>query len=284
MSGIYWLASYPKSGNTWFRSFLYNLQQDGDAPADINELFTGSIASARGWLDEVLGFDTAELHPDEVERLRPTVYRWALHNTEIGYHKIHDAYTLTTDNLPLVSHEATLGALYILRNPLDVASSAASHWGMTIDQAIASMGNNNMALARSKKSLPDQVRQKLLAWSEHVLSWVNASELNCHVIRYEDMLHKPIETFTQACHFLQLPTEAERIEKAIRFSEFKVLSEQEAIKGFQERSPKAERFFRQGKTGGWRDNLTDKQIKKIIDDHHQVMLRFGYLDEDGNPL
>lgn len=67
MGGIYWLASYPKSGNAWFRAFLRNLQEDGDAPVDINELQTGSIASARGWLDEVLGFDTAELTPDEVE-------------------------------------------------------------------------------------------------------------------------------------------------------------------------------------------------------------------------
>ena len=55
MGGIYWLASYPKSGNTWFRAFLCNLQEDGEEPADINDLATGGIASARGWLDEVLG-------------------------------------------------------------------------------------------------------------------------------------------------------------------------------------------------------------------------------------
>ena len=108
MSGIYWLASYPKSGNTWFRAFLRNLQEDGDAPVDINELQTGNIASARGWLDEVLGFDTAELSPDEVERLRPAVYRWsAAHDDGIGYHKIHDAYIQTIDGEPLVSHEAS---------------------------------------------------------------------------------------------------------------------------------------------------------------------------------
>jgi len=174
MSGIYWLASYPKSGNTWFRSFLFNLQQDGDAPADINELSTGSIASARGWLDEVLGFDTAELHPDEVDRLRPAVYRWALRNAEVGYHKIHDAYTLTQDGEPLVSREATRGALYIVRNPLDVAPSAANHWHLSLDETIARMGQHDMALARTHKGLPDQVRQKLQSWSQHVLSWVDA--------------------------------------------------------------------------------------------------------------
>ncbi len=85
MGGIYWLASYPKSGNTWFRVFLRNLLEDGDKPADINEIHTGSIASGRGWLDEVLGFDTAELEPDEVDRLRPEVYRWSIRNEEVGY-------------------------------------------------------------------------------------------------------------------------------------------------------------------------------------------------------
>src|SRR5207244_8908627 len=100
MGGIYWLASYPKSGNTWFRTFLYNLQEDGDDPADINDIRTGAIASGRGWIDEVLGFDSADLTQDEIERLRPAVYRWSGSDDEIGYHKIHDAYTLLPDGEP----------------------------------------------------------------------------------------------------------------------------------------------------------------------------------------
>lgn len=279
MSGIYWLASYPKSGNTWFRAFLHNLQNDGDAPADINELATGAIASGRGWLDEVLGFDTAELNPDEVDRLRPAVYRWSLREAEVGYHKIHDAYTYTHDHEPLVSREATLGALYIIRNPLDVALSAANHWHLSLDETIERMGRHDMALARGRTGLPAQVRQQLLTWSEHVLSWVQAPGLNHLVIRYEDMLADPIATFTQACHFLQLPTAPERIEKAIRFSDFKVLSAQEAEKGFRERPSHTQRFFQQGQGGGWRSRLTTQQVSRIIADHEFVMRRFGYLDE-----
>ena len=284
MGGIYWLASYPKSGNTWFRSFLYNLQQNGDVPADINELSTGSIASGRGWLDEVLGFDTAELHPDEVDRLRPAVYRWSLQDKETGYHKIHDAYTTTPDGEPLVSREGTLGALYIIRNPLDVAPSLASHNHSTLDVAIQAMGDPRHAISRSTKALPDQVRQKQLTWSEHVLSWADAPGLKRWVIRYEDMLAEPTRTFTQAAEFLQLPTEPERIDKAIRFSDFKVLSQQETDKGFKERPVKAERFFRQGQSGGWRDQLSPDQVQRIVADHADVMQRFGYLDDMGQPI
>ncbi len=284
MGGIYWLASYPKSGNTWFRTFLRNLMADSDTPADINDLSTGSIASGRGWLDEVLGFDTAELDPDEVDRLRPAVYRWALKDEEIGYHKIHDAYTLTTSGEPLVSREGTLGALYILRNPLDVAPSYANHNRSSIDDAIMRMGQHQHALCKSRKSLPNQTRQKLLTWSEHVLSWVDAPNLNCLVMRYEDMKANPIKSFTEAAAFLQLPTEPARIEKAIRFSDFKELARQEAEKGFREKPPKVESFFRQGTTGDWRNKLTPEQVAQIIADHGEVMRRFGYVDSDGQPL
>ena len=283
MGGIYWLASYPKSGNTWFRTFMSNLLEDGDEPVDINELHTGSIASARGWLDEVLGFDTAELDPDEVDRLRPEVYRWSLRDDEIGYHKIHDAYTCTIAGEPLVSRKATLGALYIVRNPLDVAPSYANHNHSSIDDAIKRMGEHDHALCRSRKSLPNQTRQKLLSWSEHVLSWIDEPELNCHVIRYEDMLTNPVNTFTQAARFLQLPTDPARIEKAIRFSDFKLLAAQEREKGFREKPPKTGHFFRQGKSGDWRDKLTGQQIEQVIADHADVMRRLGYLDASGNP-
>lgn len=284
MGGIYWLASYPKSGNTWFRTFLQNLLIDGDQPVEINDLATGNIASGRGWLDEVLGFDTSELDPDEVDRLRPAVYRWALHDEEIGYHKIHDAYTSTLDDEPLVSREGTLGALYIIRNPLDVAPSYANHNNSTIDDAIKRMGETGHALCKTRKGLPNQTRQKLLSWSGHVLSWVDAPGLNCHVIRYEDMLENPLETFSGAVRFLKLPDDPARIEKAIRFSDFKLLRSQEEKGVFKEKPPKTEFFFRQGKSGDWKDKLTPEQIQRIITDHAEVMRRFGYLDEAGNPV
>lgn len=278
MPGIYWLASYPKSGNTWFRAFLRNLQEDGDQPVDINDLQTGSIASARGWLDEVLGFDTAELTQEEVERLRPEVYRWsAAHDPEIGYHKIHDACLETDTGEWLISREATLGALYIIRNPLDVAASAANHWHCSIDDAIARMGDPGMSLCKSRRALPPQVRQRLGSWSAHVLSWVDAPGLRVEVIRYEDMLHATKGTFARAARFLEIPDDPVRMEKALRHSSFRELARQEAAKGFRERPQHTERFFRQGQSGEWRHRLNLDQVERIVEAHGPVMRRFGYL-------
>ena len=38
MGKILWLASYPRSGNTWLRAFLHNLFRNSAEPYDINRL------------------------------------------------------------------------------------------------------------------------------------------------------------------------------------------------------------------------------------------------------
>lgn len=293
MGGIYWLASYPKSGNTWLRIFLANLQSDSEAPVSINALreefcgdgrAQGSIASDRRWLDDLLGCDTADLYGDEVHRLRPAVYRWATRADAVEICKIHDAYTLTPDGEPLVSREATLGAVYLVRNPLDVAPSFAHHLGRDIDHAIARMGDPDDTLAPSGNKLLSQVAQRLLGWSGHVRSWVEAPDLRLIVLRYEDMLGQPTETFTAAARFLGLPADPSRITRAIHFSRFDEVVRQETEYGFDERTRHDARFFRQGRSGAWRDQLTSAQVERIIADHAPMMRRFGYLDVDGEPL
>lgn len=66
MNRLVWLASYPKSGNTWFRAFLANLLADSNVPVDINNLGIGPIASSRGALDSTLGYDSSNLTHEEI--------------------------------------------------------------------------------------------------------------------------------------------------------------------------------------------------------------------------
>jgi hypothetical protein len=283
MSGIYWLASYPKSGNTWFRIVLHNFQHNGAAPSDINAIDVGMIASARTWLDDVLGFDTADLLPEEVDWMRARVYRWSLQEEAIGYHKIHDCCLTLPNGELLIDREATRGVLYIVRNPLDIAPSLAHYDNISIDKAIRGMGNSTRAASRSVEKMSVQVSYHLSTWSEHALSWVDAPGLRCLVIRYEDLLAEPLATFTRALQFLELPATQERVERAIRFSDFAELSRQEREKGFREQPLNGSRFFRQGLSGGWRTQLTPAQVRQVVADHGAVMRRFGYLDERGEP-
>lgn len=254
MSGrLFWLASYPKSGNTWFRAFLQNLRNNADSPVSINDLATGTIASGREWIDSVAGFDTADLYPAEIARLRPAVYRWTSQTTKShGYYKIHDA----CERVPgpgaewLICAEATAGALYLIRNPLDVAISYANHNNCTIDEAIAKMANPAHCLARDRsRKLKNQTEQRLLTWSAHVESWVDCPDIDVAVIRYEDMQTAPMETFTRAARFLGLDAGEDAIDKAIRFSDFRILHAQETETPFKERPPASDAFSARARPG-----------------------------------
>jgi hypothetical protein len=287
-NSIYWLASYPKSGNTWFRAFLKNLLISNEEPISINELSieqSDGIGSSRPWADEVLGFDTENLYQWEIDELRPHVYNWtARQATEYSYHKIHDACWQLNSGEWLISKTATAGALYFVRNPLDVAISYANHFQSSIDKAIQCMGESEHCIARNKhRKLSNQLEQRLLTWSDHVASWVDNPDIDTCVIRYEDMKHRPQTTFTQAAAYLQLPTDPDRIAKAIRFSDFSILQAQEKQDKFKERPPNTASFFRKGIAGDWQQTLTNTQIDQIVRDHSVIMQRFGYLDAAGNP-
>lgn len=280
--GIFWLASYPKSGNTWFRAFLTNIQRNAEEAADINAMNKTPIASARGIFDEYCGIYSAELTQAEIDAIRPRIYEAmtenAFHNI---YLKIHDAYHLTMNKEPMMSLKATKGAIYLVRNPLDVAVSFAHHSSCTIPQMIKGMEESHYALARNWKQLPNQLRQNLFTWKEHVNTWTTRPEFPVCMLRYEDMKNDSIKTFHRAARFLEIDCTKSEVKKALDKCKFERLQEQEQEKGFREKAPKSKAFFRKGKVGSWREELTAKQAKRIIEFNRDMMIKLGYIDEQG---
>jgi len=281
MGNIIWLASYPKSGNTWMRILLTNYLRDGDEPADINALDTGPIASARHAFDENVGVEASDLTEEEIERYRPYVYeQMSAASDQTLYLKVHDAFTYTDAGYPLISKRATRGVLYLVRNPMDVAASFAHHSHCSVEKMVRAMGNERYSFVAKSDRLHNQLRQRLLTWSGHVSSWVDEQGIDVHVVRYEDMQANPEATFAQVIRFLGLDNDLARIRKAIDFSRFDRMQAQEQEKGFGEKMPKAESFFRKGQVGAWREQLTGDLIDQLVTDQGTVMKRFGYLSKE----
>lgn len=281
VAGIFWLASYPKSGNTWLRSYIFALQNASasqESRIDINELDTGNIASCRAWLELGLGFDSGLHTADEIELYRADAYRF-LHRklTEPSYHKIHDANHLTASGSLLCPADACLGALYVVRNPFDVAISLANHMGISVDDSIRIMGQPDYALLASDKKITGQVRQRMGTWSQHVSSWLDC-DLPQLCVRYEDMQQDPLMHFTAISQFLHLPTDPVSVTRALDLCHFDKLKMQEEQEGFKERPHKSKVFFRKGKVGDWRETLSQTQIEQLVLNHAEVMQRLGYLD------
>jgi aryl sulfotransferase len=275
MSAISWLASYPKSGNTWLRIFLASLVS-GRA-ADINALqFLGRIASARVGFDQALGIASVDLSFEQQANLRPRAYEiWAADAGRPLYCKTHDAYHSTPSGAPLFPAAATRGAIYVVRDPRAVAVSFASMRAEPIDRAIARMDDPNEMLSGSFDRLHRKLRQRLLRWSDHVESWL-AAPFPVHLLRYEDMHANPHAAFAAAAAFLGLPHGPAQIHAAIEASSFFRLQELEREAGFVEKPHRMATFFREGRTDGWRRELTPEQAAHIVAAHGRVMRRLGY--------
>lgn len=286
MSGIIWLASYPKSGNTWLRAVFANLLRAADSPASINNLGLGPGPASRQRFDELVGYEASDLTPDEVDAIRPDVYRYLTANSdEPLLCKVHDARTLLPSGQSRFPADVTERVIYVIRNPLDVCVSYAHHAGQSDYDVIATeMADPNYSIAGWREWVHVQLRQIVLSWSAHALSWTEARDVAVQVVRYEDMHATPVETFAGAAAFAGLPSDPEAVARAVAFSSLEEMQRQERAHGFTERVARAQPFFRKGQVGSWRDALTGAQAARIIADHRDVMRRFGYLTDTGEPV
>jgi hypothetical protein len=272
MGGLVWIASYPKSGNTWTRHFLHSLIRSNEKH-DINKmnaLTTGD--SGHLWYKPFIEKPLEEWTQEDVAAARPRAIRKIADSADgLVFVKTHNAMVKHLGT-PTIEPSVTAGAIYIVRNPLDVAISFAAFLGADIDKAITSMNEEGACVPQGDK----QVYQYYGSWAEHVESWTRRAVRQLHVMRYEDMLDKPLETFGRLAAFLRLEPTRRQLEAAIEASSFDKLKEQEEEFGFKEKPETAEKFFREGKSGQWRETLTASQIERIVAANRPQMERFGY--------
>ncbi|MGF1553107.1 MAG: sulfotransferase domain-containing protein [Paracoccaceae bacterium] len=271
---LVWLASYPKSGNTWTRVFLANYLFNRREPMPINEVHrVGMGDSIPQTYARVAG--GGPFDPGDHKRaltLRPRVLRAIVaNNADVNFVKTHNART-TAFGTELVPTALTRSAVYILRHPLDVACSYARHYAMTPEKALEAMGREDNIVVGNEASVP----QYLGSWAGHLRSWTRHRDFPVLVLRYEDLLADPEEGFARVLELIGMPIDRERLSRAVRFSDFEELSSQEAKNGFIEKSPAAERFFHQGGSGRWREVLSPDAAAAFAAANAKTMEARGY--------
>jgi len=273
-SRISWLASYPKSGNTWIRMFLnafitkfplninsayQHVQRDNDmcmlqmmCPTCVEKLSVGEFFIYR-----------PALLLNKL-KISPTIdVCFKTHNAKVVLNGFETIPTALSKN-----------AIYIIRDPRDVCISLSHHLGMTIDQTIEFMNN-------PQQGLVDELHMTslVLSWSKHVETWTLINNnVPTLVVRFEDILDDPLKVFDQILIYFELTRNdnlEERLHFALEQSSFENLRFQEDKVGFIEKG-KNKHFFRSGKAGQWKEHLTSMQSDKIKDDHKSVMEKFDY--------
>jgi len=276
MGNIVWLASYPKSGNTWLRAFLANLVANRADPLAPNELKNYADDEALPERFTALaGRLSQELNFEEIAALRPCVH--ALIAQSAPGTRLVKSHNMTgsIDGHPLYNWQVTAGAIYVVRNPLDVAVSMTHHFGLSIDEAIERLGNENIATANDELF----VTQMLGSWSSHVKGWADVAERapgKVLVLRYEDLLEKPAKHFAKAARLLGVQDRM-RIERAVKHTSFRTLSSLEQKHGFVEAVDEKTRFFFKGRANQWREVLSCEQVQRVVDIHREQMQRFKYV-------
>ena len=275
MAGILWIASYPKSGNTWVRIFLANLILNEPEPVPFARI--GSVCPGEAheiWFRPFTDRPVSELSRAEIAKLRCHVQMCAARTMKhIIPLKTHNHLGEDCGH-PLISMEATRAVIYILRDPRDVALSVADQFGVSVAETIEIMNKEG---ATGRATPGHSVHEVLSSWSIHVKSWTQMRQGKLHVVRYEDLLADPYGELGKIARKLGITTEEARIRRAVGHASFKTLQEMERDKGFAERSEFSETFFRSGRSGVWKDELTPELAKRIERDHREQMKRFGYL-------
>lgn len=272
MSSALWLASYPKSGNTWVRAqldALSNRSQPDFMAMDANE--------SHDRMDSCLSLSLGGLAPDEAAAANRL--SWAIAQPGTGHfvrRKTHSAWLPSVDAWPVPWQPNGARAIYIIRDPRAIVTSWAHHLGCSQAEAVDIMADPNRSIRPVHLADGPGI---LASWSLHVTSWLRDCDLPILLVTYEDMIADPAGQLTRMAEFAQIDASDDDIAAAVEASSFAVLAAREIFEGFPEAAAPDRAFFRRGQAEGWREELDPDLAARIVADHGDVMREFGYLAE-----
>ena len=272
---IIWLASYPKSGNTWLRFYIISLLMGKQTDLNLNHLraimnyphsthFNGLVSNL---------FDLGEISKNWI-----TSQKKINSDNKLRFFKTHNMLG-KYNGYPFTDAQNTLGTIYIVRDPRNVITSVKNHYSLSNydeaqkfvfkDDQILTLSDRQKALYLKSKKFP--LTQFVGSWKTHYLSWKNMKK-NYILIRYEDLYENSKNEFTKVADFigelLKVKFTQAQIENAINLSSFERLENMEKENGFTESTINNDgnrnKFFFLGPKNDWR-KILDKSISSDIE-------------------
>tara|TARA_B100000700_G_scaffold330072_1_gene454480 strand:- start:1451 stop:2305 length:855 start_codon:yes stop_codon:yes gene_type:complete len=283
---IIWIASYPKSGNTWIRSLigsyfftktgvfnfdvLKNIKQFSPVISDsiINEKLHYQSKVSQSWIPSQININK---------------------DNKIHFLKTHNAMCSINGN-NFTDKFNTSAAIYIVRDPRNVLSSISHHYEINHKQSLEFITNKRKIIYPIKSGSINKSNEKdfnfLSDWSTHYNSWKNMGFCPIKIIKYEDIILDNKETFISILNFLskfiKIKFDDKKIDNSLSSTTFDKLSSLEKKVGFEEsiyskKINKKIRFFNLGKENKWKKILDKNIVKNVEKAFNKEMSELGYL-------
>ena len=278
---IVWLASYPKSGNTWIRIFLSTLLYSPAKPkVDINKTYIKQFPIRSDFNN--LTNNLMDL--DEFAKNCIPAQKKINQDNKIKFLKTHNAYWQNYEkNFFFTDEQNSLGAIHIVRDPRNVITSVMDYFNKdNYNETLEFLTDNYKVVGGT--NFESGVPTILLSWANHYNSWKNFRK-NYLLIKYENLINKPQEEFLKITNYLSkignFKFNKKEVLEIVENCKFENFSNQEKNEGFIDNSATNKNFkkkyFRMGPKNNWEDLVNSEIISKIETHFKKEMIELNYL-------
>ena len=282
---IIWLASYPKSGNTYVRAFLSAYYFSDNGQFDFSQITNiDQFPHEKFFNQKVNNFD-------EASKLWVPIQKKINQDKKIRFFKTHSFLGNYKGN-EFTSPETTLGAIYIIRDPRNVFTSIKNHYSLDNEKALKMITDKTRSLMSNNGSHASLTY--ISSWAENYLSWLRNNKFRRLFVKYEDLIENRYETFRDLIVFTNtLMNNVEgvnklKLQKAIETTNFNVLKKKEMSETFDGsdssfknwrkfHSENKNLFFNLGPENDWKKNLEKEFAEKIETNFEKEMKKLKYL-------
>tara|TARA_B100001029_G_C14984673_1_gene408229 strand:+ start:26 stop:898 length:873 start_codon:yes stop_codon:yes gene_type:complete len=289
---IIWLASYPKSGNTWVRAILSQILLTG--PSKENEVLENlKNISSYPKRKHFLNLSDKFIEEEDFEDKEKVIKNWIKSQDKINSEKQIKIFKThnylcklslkNKDSYSFTNLENTLGVIYIVRDPRNVITSLKYHYSLNnYKEAFEMMENRKMWIGIKEKTIPEAIS----SWDDHYESWSRFKN-NFLLIKYEDLLEKPEKVINDILkyikNFIKINLSESDVKKIISNTTFENMKNQENRSGFGEsvrdkNTKERKKFFNLGPKNNWKE-LLDQDIAKLVENRFSAtMKKLNYVD------
>jgi len=282
---IFWIASYPKSGNTWLRTLISAYYYSKDS------IFNQNILKNIGQFPEKRHFVDFNYNPGNVT---DTAKFWIKSQEKINkdkkirFFKTHNTFG-KVNNYDFTNKDNSVGCIYIVRDPRNVITSLENHYEMHHEEALKWITNLNKYIYDVHKIKEDGYSnfQFISSWNMNYKSWNIQKKIPIKIIKYEDLLKETFIVFKDIVEFvnktlnIKEKIDIDKLKNSVNSTNFNKLKNDEKNNGFIEAvlSKKNEEkipFFNLGPNNNWRKILDKDKQEKLTNIFKDDLIELGY--------